>query len=117
MKDAPDRDCPMHTITAHHAALQDADQDGIVGQRSARSDERHEPRATNPSAFRPDLGDAVKFRTYAAAKGHALPVANMQNSRAHMRVLRMIVYVLRSRVGLTMCYVCMFLSRSAKQDN
>ena len=68
MKDAPDRDCPMQTITARHAALQDADQDGIVGQRSARSEERHEPRATNPSAFRPDLGDAVKFRRNAATK-------------------------------------------------
>ena len=55
----------------------------------------------------------MKFRNISATKGHALPVANMQNSRAHMRVLRMIVYVLRSRVGLTMCYVCMFFSRSA----
>ena len=32
MKDAPDRDRPMHTIAAGHAAVRDADEDGVVGQ-------------------------------------------------------------------------------------
>lgn len=52
----------------------------------------HSSKRLIPRCFLPNLGRcSLKFRVHTAAKGHALPVANMQNSRAHMRVLRMIV--------------------------